>query len=359
MGPNLLFSQRLPLKELLQFLNVPVAVECDAVAFTTVPSGATRLLVIALQGLRHVVVNDIPDVRLIDAHAKCDGRHDDVHVLHQELILDAAALVGVHPCMVPQGLDPVDTQYFGDFFHLFAAQAINNAALANIGLGMAHNLLQRVLFRTDFVKQVFTVKRRLEESGVLHAEVLLDVRLNFRRRCRGKGDDGYLGNLIDDGPDAPVFRAEVVPPFGNAVGFIHRNKADAHAAQEIDVVLLGEALRGDVQQLGQTGTDVLTNLSRFSFGQTGIQEVRNGVPLVVAADGVHLVFHECNERRDDDGRSFHHQRRQLIAHGLAASCGHDDKGIISIQDALHHLLLLSFEFVESKKMLERLRGRQF
>ena len=158
-------------------------------------------------------MNDVPDVRFVDAHAKCDGRHDDVHVLHQELVLDAAALVGVHPCMVPQGLDPVDTQYFGDFFHLFAAQAINNAALANIGLGMAHNLLQRVLFRADFVKQVFTVKRRLEESGVLHAEVLLDVRLNFRRRCRGKGDDGYLGNLIDDGPDAPVFRAEVVPPF--------------------------------------------------------------------------------------------------------------------------------------------------
>ena len=81
-----------------------------------------------------------------------------------------------------------------------------------IGLGMAHDLLQCIFLGADFVKQVFTVKRRLEESGVFHAEVLLNVRLNFRRRCRCKGDDGYLGNLIDDGPDAPVFRAEVVPP---------------------------------------------------------------------------------------------------------------------------------------------------
>ena len=158
-------------------------------------------------------MNDIPDVRLIDAHAKCDGRHDHVHVLHQELILDAASLACVHARMVSQSLDAVYAQDLRNFFHLFAAQAINNAALAHMGLGMAHNLLQRVLFRADFVKQVFTVKRRLEESGVLHAEVLLDVRLNFRRRCRGKGDDGYFGNLIDDGPDAPVFRAEVVPPF--------------------------------------------------------------------------------------------------------------------------------------------------
>jgi len=85
----------------------------------------------------------------------------------------------------------------------------------------------------------------------------------------------------------------------------------------------------------------------------------DGVPLVVAADGIHLVFHQSDERRNHNGCSFHHQRRQLIAHGLTASCGHDDKCIISVQDALHHLLLLAFEFIESKKVLERLSGRQF
>ena len=44
LGPNLLFSQRLPLKELFQFLNIPVTVKGNAMAFTTVSSGATLSL---------------------------------------------------------------------------------------------------------------------------------------------------------------------------------------------------------------------------------------------------------------------------------------------------------------------------
>ena len=97
-------------------------------------------------------MNDIPDVRFIDSHSKGDGRHNDVHVLHQELVLDAAALVGVHARMVPQGLDAVDTQHFGDFFHLLAAQAVDDAALADIRFGVAHDLLQCIFLWADLIE---------------------------------------------------------------------------------------------------------------------------------------------------------------------------------------------------------------
>ena len=167
--------------------------------------------------------------------------------------------------MVPQGLDPVDTQYFGDFFHLLTAQAIDDTALADIGLGVTHDLLQCIFLGANLIEQVLTVEGGFEQPGVFHAQVFLNVCLDFWRSRRRKGDDGHLGNLIDDGADAPVFRTEIMAPFGNAVGLVHRHKTDAYAAQEVDVVLLGKALRGDVQQLGQTGADILSDLSCLCF----------------------------------------------------------------------------------------------
>ena len=84
------------------------------------------------------------DVRLVNAHAKCDGRHNDVHILHEELVLDLAALVAVHAGVVSQGFDAVHAQRLGNLFHALAAQAIHNAAFAGMLPAVTHDLLEGV-----------------------------------------------------------------------------------------------------------------------------------------------------------------------------------------------------------------------
>ena len=79
--------------------------------------------------------------------------------------------------------------------------------------------------------------------------------------------------------------------------------------------------------------------------------------LVVATNGVHLVFHECDERTDDKRNAVHHERRQLVTHRLATTRRHDDKRVPSIQHTLDGFLLLTLEFVESKIRFQRLLRR--
>ena len=76
-------------KELLQLLHVLQTVKGDAVTFATIPTSPARLLIVGFERLRHVVMDDIPDVGLVDAHSEGNGRDDHIHVLHEELILDA------------------------------------------------------------------------------------------------------------------------------------------------------------------------------------------------------------------------------------------------------------------------------
>ena len=46
----------------------------------------------------------------------------------------------------------------------------------------------------------------------------------------------------------------------------------------------------------------------------------------------HLVFHERDERRDDDGEAFEVERRKLVAERLALAGGHDHELVALLLD---------------------------
>jgi hypothetical protein len=74
------------------------------------------------------VVDYEAHIGFVDAHAEGNGGHDHVHVFHQEPVLVAGALAGVHASMVRQRLDAVHNQHLGNFLHLLPAEAIDDAA---------------------------------------------------------------------------------------------------------------------------------------------------------------------------------------------------------------------------------------
>ena len=247
---HLLFGDGFALEELLQLVNVLMAVEGDAPSFATITTCAACLLIVALQRLGHVVVNDKENVRLVDAHAEGDGRHNDVHVLHQELVLDFAALSAVHARVVGQSLHAVDAKGLGNLLHLFPAEAVDDATLAHVLKAVTHDLLQSILLGSNLIKEVVPVEGRFEHNRIDHAQVLLDVLLNLGGGRGGQRHDGHIRNAFDNGLDAAVLWPEIVAPLRDAVGFIHGHETDADRFQKLDGLGLGQALRRDVQELG-------------------------------------------------------------------------------------------------------------
>ena len=102
-------------------------------------------------------------------------------------------------------------------------------------------------------------------------------------------------------------------PFGNAVRLVNGYEGNVDLLEKFDVLVLGQGLRRDEQELGLPVSDILLHLLHLSLGQRGVQKMSDFVVLTVAADRIHLIFHQRDKRGDDDCRSLHHQGRKLIA----------------------------------------------
>ena len=79
-----------------------------------------------------------------------------------------------------------------------------------------------------------------------------------------------------------------------------------------------------------------------------------GQPLSLAetVDEVHLVLHQGDEWRNDDGHAVHEQRRELIAQALAATRGHEHEDVVSVHKAAYDFLLIALEFVKTEVFLQ-------
>ena len=106
----LLLGQRFTLHELLEFLQVFVDIKCYTLAFTSVTTGTSRLLIVALEALGYIVVYDIAHIGFVDAHAKGYRGDDNVDLFQQECVLVLRTGSRVHTGMVGQRPYPVHLQ---------------------------------------------------------------------------------------------------------------------------------------------------------------------------------------------------------------------------------------------------------
>ena len=312
---DLLFGDVLAFVELLQLVDVLIVVEGDAVAFAAVATRTTGLLVVAFEALGDVVVDDEAHIGLVDAHAEGDGGHDDVDLLHEELVLVLLTRLAVEAGVVGQGADAVDGERLGQFLHLLAAEAVHDARLAWVLLDIFDDVLDDVFgLGSYFVIQIRAVERRLEDLGVHDLKVFHDVVLHLHRGGGGEGDDGeVVADGVDDGTQTAVFRTEVVAPFRDAVCLVDGDERDLEAAQELGGLVFGERLGCHIEQLGLAALQVFLHLEQLGFRERRVHHMRDAQLRAEVADHVDLVFHQGDERRDDDSRAFRHQRRQLVA----------------------------------------------
>ena len=74
----------------------------------------------------------------------------------------------------------------------------------------------------------------------------------------------------------------------------------------------------------------------FSWRERAVIEDRGHA---VAGERVHLIFHQRDERRDDDRQAVAHERRRLKAERLASAGRQDDDRIASGEDGVHRFVL--------------------
>ena len=250
--------------------------------------------------------------------------------------------------MVRGGGNAVYAQQFGEFLHLFAREAVDDARLVRARFDKADDLFLHVHLGTHFVKEIRAVEGRLEDLGVGHSEVFLDVLLDFGRSGGREGNHRHRGDLVQDGADVAVLGTEVVSPLGDAMRLVDGAEGNGYRAQEVGVFVFGERFGGYVEQFGDSGADVGLDLFDFAFGERGIQHMGYGRLGGNAPHGIHLVFHQGDQRGDDDGRAGHQQSRQLVRQGFSSSGRHDDKSVVTGHQALDNLLLLTFEGVKTE-----------
>ena len=74
------------------------------------------------------------------------------------------------------------------------------------------------------------------------------------------------------------------------------------------------------------------------------------------AERRHLIAHQRDQRRDDEGQALAGQRRQLVAERLAGARRHDGEHVPAGQHRAHDLLLSLTEGREAEDVVENLAG---
>ena len=288
-------------------------------------------------------------VGFVYPHAESDGSHNHVNAFHQEVVLRLRTCCAVQTGVIRFGLNVIGLQYGRKFFHLFARKAIDDAAFACM-LPNEHDdvALHLLRFGAHFVVEVGAVKRAFKLFCIANAQIFLNVRAHF---VGGRGRKGYhrcMSDTQDGGPDVAVFGAEVVSPLRNAVRFVHGIERNLDGLQKLHVLILAQRLGCDVQKFRCSALNVVHNLLNGGLVKRRVEVMGHATVFAHAVHHVHLVLHQGDEWRDNDGRSFHQERRQLVAQAFSATSGHEHKGVVTRKKVADNGLLVSFKRVETK-----------
>ena len=160
--------------------------------------------------------------------------------------------------------------------------------------------------------------------------------------CGGERQHGCVGLDAAQVGDVQVGGPEVVAPLADAVGFVNGDETHAHVAQLGLEQLRCDAFGRDVEQLDASEDAVFECLDDFGAGEAGMD---GGGAYAVAAQVLHLVFHQGDERGDDNAHALLCECRHLECDALAAACWHEPQCVVSTRYALDDFALYAAEIV--------------
>ena len=345
---------RLP-RELLQGDHVAVGVEQQRFGRQAVTSCAPDFLVVTLDVARHVAVDDIAHVALVDAHAEGDGGAHHLHVVVDEVALHLLLLLDAHAGMKGLGVDAQAAEFGGHLLGVLAAQAIDDAALVAVQVDELDNLAELHLARRalhDVQRDVGAVKRTDEQARLGDVQLLGDVVARDAVGGGRQGHHGDVGILLFERSQLGVFGTEIVAPLRDAVGLVDGKQADsvddgARPAANLAQQFLGR----DIQQLDLALQQQVHGLAVLAIALLTVQRQGGNAVLLQRVD---LVVHQRQQGRDDDGKALiAHQAGNLVAQRLAATRRHQHDAVAAVQRVADDVPLLPPETVIAIAGLEQ------
>ena len=321
-------ARRVGINEIFEHREVIGTNKTFAVRRQAITSGTTDFLRMILQTLRHVVMNHRADVRLVDAHAKRNRCHNHARLATHEGRLRRGTKIIGQSRMIRRCRKPLRLEKCRNLFGSFLPRDIDHGRTIDRRQTLKQNRFS--LGRRaggDAQIKIRPVKPERDMILLCDPKRAPDVRRNFRRRGRGQGQ--HSGNFQPPAKprDLEVVRPEIVTPFGNAVGLIHRDHRHIPSPHPLAKPLVGQPLRRDVQHPQPPGIQVLIQGPQALGIHRRIQPRRRNPPPRQRLD---LILHQRNQRRNHQGQTLERKRRQLITQGFAATgrknCQHRPPG---------------------------------
>ena len=95
----------------------------------TVTPGAADFLIITFNTFWQVKMDHKAYIGFVNAHAECDRRHNDLHIIADEGFLILSAISIFKPSMIRADRLFIACQCRGEFVHLFAREAVDDSRL--------------------------------------------------------------------------------------------------------------------------------------------------------------------------------------------------------------------------------------
>ncbi len=301
-----------------------------------VAPGAADFLVVALEVLRKVVVDDEPDVGLVDAHAEGDGGHHDEDVVAHETLLVVVPLSIRQTRVVGADGKPLRRECRAQGIHPFSRRAINDAGIVGVPAEDLHRLTHRIVLVYNPDEKILPVEARHEFPRCVEAQRAPDVPAYARGGGRRERDADGVRDAGPHGGELPVLRPKVMAPLGDAVGFVDGQARDRHGIEQGEHLPAKQRFRGDIEELRFPAPNALHVPPIALRRQGAVQKDRRHAEH---RESVHLVLHEGDERRNDHGEPRKQEGGDLEAERLAAPRRHDRKTVPTLQHAPDHFFL--------------------
>ena len=172
----------------IQFLIIPViidkqlvcnhilaAVQQDTLRRFPVSACPARFLVIALHILRHVVMDDKPDIGFINSHSERVGRNNDSRPVVNEVLLIFLPLRIAQSRVIPGNRESICPQLLADLLHIFPGQAVDHSALPWMKLQKILHRLILVFRRLDAEIEIRPVKSRGQNCRLPQHQDIADI----------------------------------------------------------------------------------------------------------------------------------------------------------------------------------------
>ena len=101
-----------------------------------------------------------------------------------------------------------------------------------IGLDKVPKLFFPVDFQFDLIVNVGPVKTGDKPGGIAQAQFFKDVPAGDRIGCGRQGDTGYVRKPCHHFRQPEVFRSEIMPPLGYAVGLVDGKQGQGDFARK-------------------------------------------------------------------------------------------------------------------------------